>query len=223
MEAITVETRGLTFTGFTGGPSMGSPVLLMHGFPQLASAWRPVAERLVAAGCRIVALDARGYSPGARPSSIDDYAMGHLVDDVVGWLDALGWERCDLVGHDFGAAVGWHVAAHHPERVRTWSALSVPHQGAFLAVRDRDPDQTRKSGYMTMFREDPDGVAESFLADGGARMAKMYGGDVPDEQVREYIRRHSEPRAFLSAVYWYCAMGRESLPAMCPVPASVPV
>src|SRR4051812_2592536 len=99
----------MTFLAYAHGPADGRPVLLLHGFPETSTCWRRVMESLAAAGYRAVAVDQRGYSPGARPTGVAAYEITELVDDVVGWLDALGLDRVDLVGHDWGAAVGWAV------------------------------------------------------------------------------------------------------------------
>ncbi|MEA3055414.1 MAG: hypothetical protein QOD30_846, partial [Actinomycetota bacterium] len=120
-----------TFEARVAGPDDGEPVLLLHGFPQTSYSWRAQLEALGAAGYRAIAPDQRGYSPGARPTEVEAYAIEHLVADVVGMADALGLERFDLVGHDWGAAVAWATAITRPDRVRSLAALSVPHPDAF--------------------------------------------------------------------------------------------
>src|SRR5206468_11567285 len=109
----------------------GRPVLLLHGFPEAAIQWEHQLHALGSAGMRAVAFDQRGYSPRARPQAVEDYAPDHLTGDVVAVADRLGWERFDLVGHDWGAAVAWNFAAAHPKRLRTLTAVSVPHGAAF--------------------------------------------------------------------------------------------
>ena len=101
------------------GPADGPVVLLLHGFPQSSWCWRGVWPALAAAGLRVVAPDQRGYSPDARPADVADYRMAALVADAVAVLDAVGADRAHVVGHDWGAAVAWQLAARHPDRVRT--------------------------------------------------------------------------------------------------------
>lgn len=144
---------GLVLDVVDTGPLDGEVVVLLHGFPQRASSWEKVAPLLHAQGYRTVAPDQRGYSRGARPTRRRDYAGRHLVGDVVALLDALGepGRRVHLVGHDWGAAVGWGVAGALPDRVRSFTAVSVPHQAAFAraALRSR---QLLRSWYMGFFQ-----------------------------------------------------------------------
>lgn len=96
---------GWTFTARTAGPDHGRPVLLLHGFPQTSRCWAAQLEALAAAGHRAVAVDQRGYSPGARPDDVAAYRPEALVADVLAVADAAGMDRFDLVGHDFGGMV----------------------------------------------------------------------------------------------------------------------
>lgn len=141
----------LTFDVVDEGPIDGDVVVLLHGFPQRASSWASVAPLLHAQGYRTIAPDQRGYSPGARPPRRRDYGLHRLAGDIVALFDALGeaGRRVHLVGHDWGAAVGWAVAAEHPGRVRTWTAVSVPPPGAF--ARSLLGTQGLKSWYMAFF------------------------------------------------------------------------
>jgi pimeloyl-ACP methyl ester carboxylesterase len=122
----------LTFDVIDTGPSDGPVVVLLHGFPEFADSWHAVAESLSAQGYRCLAPNQRGYSRGARPARRRAYRANELVGDVLALIDASGAERVHLVGHDWGAAVSWSVAAQHPQRIASLSTLSVPHPGAFL-------------------------------------------------------------------------------------------
>ena len=113
---VEISANGLTFRARVAGPRDGRVVLLLHGFPQTSRCWAAQLDALAAAGHRAVAVDQRGFSPGARPADPAAYAMAHLVDDVLGIIDVLGTDQVDLVGHDFGGAVAWTVAGHHPGR-----------------------------------------------------------------------------------------------------------
>jgi len=219
MESTAITVGGLTFDVRTAGPPDGRPVLLLHGFPQAGRSWDAVAERLAASGCRTIAPDQRGYSPGARPPEVADYVMPHLVGDALGILDALGIERADVVGHDWGSAVAWELAIGHPERVRSLTAVSVPHPAAFGWARREDPDQRQRSTYIGLFREE--GKAEHvLLEDGAKRLREVYEGVVPRDAEEEYVRRFTEPGALTAALNWYRAMGRDGSGP--PGPVSVP-
>ena len=124
---MTVTARGLEFEVRVGGPAGGQPVLLLHGFPQHGGMWDAVVPALHQAGLRTYAPDQRGYSAGARPSDVDTYRMTEFVADAVALLDALDLGRVHVVGHDWGSIVAWHLAGEHADRVRTLTAVSVPH------------------------------------------------------------------------------------------------
>lgn len=150
-ERITEYRRGpWTFDVIDEGPADGDPVILLHGFPQRASNWDRAARLLHERGLRTIAPDQRGYSPRARPRRRRDYRQSELVADVVALIDELGAQRVDVVGHDWGAAVAWTLAANHPGRVRTLTAISVPHPGAFLRAMPRG--QILRSWYMLVFQ-----------------------------------------------------------------------
>ncbi|WP_255375535.1 alpha/beta fold hydrolase [Saccharomonospora sp. CUA-673] len=118
-ERITRFARGdLTFDVVDSGPLDGDPVVLLHGFPERARSWDRVVPRLHEAGLRTFAPDQRGYSPGARPAGRARYRLSVLADDVAALADAIGGP-VHLVGHDWGAAAAWTLAARRPERVRT--------------------------------------------------------------------------------------------------------
>lgn len=149
----TVERSGLVLDVIDEGPLDGEPIVLLHGFPERASAWSQVAALLNDAGYRTFALDQRGYAPGARPSRRRDYRVNELASDVVALIDAVAGPRgqVHVVGHDWGAMVAWTVAQRHADRLRSLTAVSVPHPGAFLGALLRSR-QLLLSWYMLAFQ-----------------------------------------------------------------------
>ena len=151
MDRITTyDNDGLVFDVLDKGPIDGDPVVLLHGFPQRATSWRQVAPLLHEAGHRTLAPDQRGYSPGARPRRRRDYAVTRMVGDLAALVGRVGGP-VHLVGHDWGAAVGWAAATLRPDLVSTLTAVSVPHPGAFLESFVKS-DQLRRSWYMAAFQ-----------------------------------------------------------------------
>ena len=106
-----ISVGDFTFDVRVAGPEDGEVVILLHGFPQTSYEWRHQLAALGEAGYRAVAPDQRGYSPGARPPNVEDYAATLLAEDVIGLADAIDADRFHIVGHDWGAAVqpsrGW--------------------------------------------------------------------------------------------------------------------
>jgi len=159
----------------------------------------------------MVAFDQRGYCNGARPPDVGDYGIDALVADVLAVADTQGMERFDLVGHDWGAMVAWVTASRHPDRVRTLTAVSVPHPAAFAAsLGGGDEDQVQRSSYIEVFRQV--GVAERALLgeDGsgdGLRAMFAASGLAPDAgEVDVFVTAMLEPGALTAALNWYRAM-----------------
>ena len=206
-----VRIGELVFDVRVGGPVDGPAVLLLHGFPENASMWCGVEPALHAAGLRTIAPDQRGYSPGARPDGVDAYSMHRVVADALGLLDAYGLAKAHVLGHDWGAVVGWNLAGRHPDRVATLTAVSVPHPASHAgAIRD-DEDQQRRSGYIAVFRR-PD--AEDLLLAEDARRLRAMFGPVPAEA---FVRPLTEPGALTGPLNWYRAMSRGDLDGLDPV------
>lgn len=179
----------------------GEPVLLLHGFPETSHMWIGLMERLAAEGYRCLAPDQRGYSPGARPEGIEHYRYIDIASDALAIADSWGAERFHLVGHDWGATCGWAVLALHPERVISWTALSIPHQAAFGRAIREDPDQQTRSQYVTFFQQP--GVAESLFSANDFEGLKRIWAKIPEEGVREYLSVLSQPGALTAAINWY--------------------
>jgi pimeloyl-ACP methyl ester carboxylesterase len=204
-----IGARGLTFDVAAGGPEDGPVALLLHGFPQHSGEWDEVVPSLHAAGLRSYALNQRGYSPGARPSAVEDYRMAECVADAVAVLDALGVDAAHVVGHDWGALVAWHLAARHPERVRTLTAVSVPHPAAMAHALSTDEDQRDRSSYIQLFQQ-ADKAEQVLLTDEAAALRGMLAG-VGADRVDAYAGPMREPGALTAALNWYRAMSRADL------------
>ena len=197
-----VEARGLTFDVYEGGPPGGPAVLLLHGFPQDHREFELIAPRLHDAGLRTYALDQRGYSPGARPPFVSEYRLTEAVADAVAVLDGLGVDAAHVIGHDWGAQIGWMLAALHPDRVRTLTAVSVPHPMALrLALRSR-PSQRARFAYMGVFRSP---VAEWLLLAGNGVMLRAMMRPI-GYRAHLYAEAMREPGRLTGALNWYRAL-----------------
>ncbi|WP_409236502.1 alpha/beta fold hydrolase [Streptomyces sp. PA5.6] len=102
------------------------PVVLCHGFPELAFSWRHQVFALASAGYRVLVPDMRGYGGSSRPADVDAYDILTLCGDLSAVLDDVGADDAVFVGHDWGAMVVWQMALAHPERVRAVAGMSVP-------------------------------------------------------------------------------------------------
>lgn len=155
-------------------------------------------EPLIAAGhaegYRMVAVDQRGYSPGARPDGVSAYLYDELIADVMAIADAVGFERFHLVGHDWGCVVGWGVAAQHSDRVISYTAMSIPHPSTLIDGMKNDMPR-----YIQIFNVP--GIAETTLSFNN--LAGMRDPEIPPALQEEYLAVFSEPGALTATLNWY--------------------
>lgn len=180
-------------------------VILLHGFPQTKESWRRVTPALVDAGYRVLAPDQRGYSPGARPTRRRDYAMARLVGDVLALADAAAVQRFHVLGHDWGAAVAWGLAATHPERLATVTSLSTPHARAMLRSLVTST-QALRSWYMLAFQVPwlPEALVRS--TGGGRRMRRsLVDSGLPEAEADASLAMLRAGGA-RGAIGWYRAL-----------------
>lgn len=202
-----IEIRDVAANGFTfrtrvadGG---GEPVLLLHGFPETSHMWTDLMPQLADAGYRCIAPDQRGYSPGARPEPVEAYAYGPLASDVFAIADAFGAGRFHLVGHDWGALVGWAVVCEtQRDRVASFTSMSIPHIIAFARATYEDPGGDLYRGILQMLLTE--GTFEGLIASNADAFRATWTHS-PAEQVDEYISVLSQPGAMRAAANWYRA------------------
>jgi pimeloyl-ACP methyl ester carboxylesterase len=141
----------------------GTPVVLLHGFPDSARLWRHQVPALASAGYRVIVPDMRGYGRSARPVEVDAYNILLLVSDVRAVLADVGVARAHVVGHDWGAAAAWVLASVAPDTVNRLVALSIAHPVTFRGHPGQlDRDQMEKAWFMLLFQFP--GVAEEWLS-----------------------------------------------------------
>jgi pimeloyl-ACP methyl ester carboxylesterase len=119
-----ISTNGIKMNIYEAGE--GFPVLLLHGFPELAYSWRYQLPALAKAGFHVIAPDMRGYGQTDKPEVIGDYDIHHLIGDMTGLLDELGLGKAVIVGHDWGGVIVWQMALMQPDRVERVIGLNTP-------------------------------------------------------------------------------------------------
>jgi len=122
-----IRGHGVDLHVVTAGPASGRPLILLHGFPDFWYGWRFQLEALAARGFRLIVPDQRGYGESDKPPEVAAYDISELSGDVLALMDALALQRASLVGHDFGGAVAWWIAANAPARVDRLVVLNCPH------------------------------------------------------------------------------------------------
>jgi pimeloyl-ACP methyl ester carboxylesterase len=210
-----IPTNGVTLHLAEAGPSDGPLVFLLHGFPEFWYGWRnqiaPLAER----GFHVVAPDQRGYNLSDKPKGVDNYDLDLLAGDIVGLADHFGQERFALIGHDWGAAIGWWLAGQHADRLRGLAALNAPHPAVWLEAVRTDPVQRKKSAYVRLFQIPylPEILIGLNLS---KTLAKVFGDSIrPDAftklDLEEYRKAWNQPGALTGALNYYRAASRKLL------------
>jgi pimeloyl-ACP methyl ester carboxylesterase len=128
-----IDTNGIRMAIHESG--QGQPVVLLHGFPELAYSWRHQLPALAASGYRAIAPDQRGYGASSKPEGVSNYTIQELTADVIGLLDALDIQQAVIVGHDWGALLAWQLALLAPHRLSGLITLNIP----FFARPPVDP------------------------------------------------------------------------------------
>lgn len=178
-------------------------LILLHGFPETSVMWEPLIDKAAQSGYRVVAYDQRGYSSGARPSARSAYSGEHLSADVLAVADAVGFDEFSLIGHDWGAVVGWQTVFKAPERVEFFSALSVPHISAILASFEQKPELRNRSAYMAFYWLP--WLPEWKLSAGNFQELRDFYQLHPRHHVDEYLALFREKGALTGALNWYRA------------------
>ena len=185
----------------------GPLVVLLHGFPEFWWSWRHQMLGLAVAGFRAVAPDLRGYGASDKPPR--GYDALTLAADIAGLVRALGERDAVIVGHDWGAHIGWTMAAVHPGVVRRLVAASVPHPLRWLEVVPRDRRQRSASSYIARFQL-PWHPERWIVADDAANVSALlhsWGGPgFPDEETdrrcRDAMQILSAPHCALEYYRW---------------------
>ena len=131
----------------------GSPVVMVHGFPDFWMTWKPQMLAIAAAGHRAIAIDQRGYNLSDKPQGDENYAMPHLVSDVAAVIKSVGG-RAALVGHDWGGSVSWNTAYTHPEMIERLAICNLPHpNGLSRELALPNSEQAKHSEYAQNFKK----------------------------------------------------------------------
>jgi pimeloyl-ACP methyl ester carboxylesterase len=212
LEETFITTNGIRLHTVMAGPQSGIPVILLHGFPDYWRGWLKQIPALVEAGCRVIVPDQRGYNLSDKPKGVKSYEVYTLVEDTIGLIDALGYEKVNLVGHDWGAAVAWVLANKYPERLHRLSIMNVPHPAVMRRFLMRDLEQIRRSWYVFFFQL-PWLPEAGMRADNwrGAERALRGSGKVhtfTNEDIEKYKEAWSQPGAMTAMINWYRAVIR---------------
>jgi epoxide hydrolase 4 len=204
-----VETNGIRLHVAEAGSPEGPLVMLLHGFPEFWYGWRRQIPALSQAGRCVWVPDQRGYGQSDKPVPVRAYRLETLGADILGLIDAAGVSQVDLVGHDWGGAVAWWLAANHPERIRRLIVLNCPHPLVMQRQLRRSPRQLLRSWYMLFFQIP--GLPEAIARWGNWRwltnslQATNRPGTFSPDDLAHYREAWSRPGAYRAMIHWYRA------------------
>ena len=212
-EETFIETNGIKLHVIMAGPKDSPPVILLHGFPEFWYGWRKQIPVLAEAGFRVVVPDQRGYNLSDKPKGVKANRLDILVADVLGLINALGYDKVRLIGHDWGAIVAWALAIWHPERLLKLGIMNVPHPSVMMkSLLKGDREQLRRSWYVFAFQIP--WLPEFFLRKNNWRNAvRVLRGSAKihtfnNEDIAEYKKSWSQPGAMTAMINWYRAVVR---------------
>ncbi|MEO8356272.1 MAG: alpha/beta hydrolase [Chloroflexota bacterium] len=212
LEHTYIETNGIRLHVVQAGPKSGVPVVLLHGFPEFWYGWSRQIPALAEAGFRVIIPDQRGYNLSDKPQGVRNYRVDELVNDILGLIDALDYEKVNLVGHDWGAVVAWMLAYKHPERLQRLGILNVPHPLVMRRFLQRDLEQMRRSWYAFFFQLPwlPEKGMQAADWQGAVRALRGSGKihTFTNEDIEKYKEAWAQPGAMTAMLNWYRAAAR---------------
>ncbi len=221
-----IETNGARLHVVTLGNPAGKPIMLLHGFPDFWYGWHHQAPALVTAGFRVIVPDQRGYNLSDCPRGTRPYRLDVLGKDIVGLFDHWGYEKIDLVGHDWGAAVAWWIAINFPDRMKHLAILNVPHPSVMLEALRKSRRQMVKSWYILFFQIP--GLADWLLQRNNfalaIKMIKSSGKQTTfsDEDLEEYRQAWTNSGGLTGMINWYRALFRYHLQMTADIRVHIP-
>jgi pimeloyl-ACP methyl ester carboxylesterase len=215
IETHYVKTNGIKLHVLQAGAIDGPLVLLLHGFPEFSYAWRYQIPALADAGFRVWAPDQRGYNLSDKPKGIGSYTLDALSRDVVGLIDASGYDQVYVVGHDWGGFVAWYTAEKYPERIKKMVILNAPHRKIMRENLRTNPTQQVKSQYIFDFQTpwlpEVRMKLQNYKGLKKALEASSKPGTFSESDFKKYHEAWSRPKAYHSMINWYRAFMQKPL------------
>jgi pimeloyl-ACP methyl ester carboxylesterase len=202
-----VDVNGIRLHATTTG--QGPVILLLHGFPDTHIVWRKQVPVLASAGFRVIAPDLRGYGRSDAPEHVLDYSLDKVRADVIGLLDALKIDKVHLVGHDWGALLGWQLVSMVPQRIDHFVALSTGHP---KAIAHAGLLQSLRLAYVPMFCMP--GIAEGILKAADWFALRQFTSE--PGQFEYWKRELGAPGRLTAALNYYRANLKLALPQSYP-------
>jgi pimeloyl-ACP methyl ester carboxylesterase len=206
-----VHVNGIRLHVVQAGPADGPVAMLLHGFPEFWRGWAGQIDALAKAGYRVWVPDQRGYGESDKPQGVEAYGLETLADDICALIRSTGRDKVTLLGHDWGGAVSWRVAARNPELVERLVIVNSPHLAVMLRHMSGGRQRLR-SWYMHFFRIPrlPERLLGRRDFRGLVRVLRQGSrpGAFPDADIALYREAWGRPGALTAMLNWYRALMR---------------
>ena len=207
LEFSFIETNNIRLHVVYAGPENGPLVVLLHGFPEFWWGWSKQIDALAEAGYRLMLPDQRGYNLSDKPNGITPYGLETLAMDIRGIIQASGRAEAAVIGHDWGAAVAWQLAAQSPEVVSRLGILNVPFPPVMVDTLRSNFLQFLKSWYIFFFQIPmiPEIMLRAGNFAGLANLLKRSGKRKTflQDDLDRYRAAWSQPGALAGMLSWY--------------------
>jgi pimeloyl-ACP methyl ester carboxylesterase len=209
---------GITLNVGEAGPENGTPVILLHGFPEFWFGWRHQIGALAAAGYRVIVPDQRGYNLSDKPRGVANYDIDKLADDIVALAAHYTGEPIRLVAHDWGALAAWWTVSRHPSKVAKLVALNCPHPQVWTHAMTHDPVQRKASWYVRAFRVPvlPEWNMRRNNFSGMLGALRESTTPLSEAEAEAYRTAWRQPSALTATINWYRAVLRHKFAPIAP-------
>lgn len=203
------EVNGIYLNAVETGNPQGKALIFLHGFPEHWYAWHQQLPYFADKGFRVIAPDQRGYNRSSKPAGVKAYTLPHLTADIAQFIQQQSEEKVVLVGHDWGGAVAWSVAAHYPQLLEKLVILNMPHPLVFHKHLRKNPKQVFKSMYAAFFQlpflPEISNRAFNFKLLKTTMLQSALPHTFSKEDFLHYKEAWRKPRALRAMLNWYRA------------------
>lgn len=200
-EILKIKIDNLIFDCRTDGDRENELVIFLHGWPETSSMWKKLMSSFSKDGFYCVAPNLRGYSKDACPEGKEYYSLDKLANDVLGIFKFFNKSKFHLVGHDWGAIIGWKLAHDNQEKILSWTAISVPHPQAFGKAMVMDEEQIKMSQYVKSFQS-PSLPEKQIKKDNFKMLRKLWKNSNADE-IEDYLQVFRNPKQLTASLNYY--------------------
>ena len=200
-ETVQIKTNHFVFDCRSEGSKQNELVVLLHGFPETSYMWKRLMSYISENGFFCVAPNLRGYSKGACPKGKKHYHLDRLVEDVINISQHWGKSKFHLIGHDWGAAIGWKLIHDFQKSILSWTGISVPHLQAFGKALVLDSEQRKMSQYIKDFQLPF--LPEMKIRKNDFRLFKKLWRNSSADEIDDYLQVFRNPKQLTASLNYY--------------------